>query len=114
MRSLSRDARTVAALKALGNGNRLVVYRRVARAGKALGFGDLRRALGMPKSTLSAALGRLERAGLIAVERHTDRSVAVRASIVGAAGLLGMAEVIGTASMAVSAARAKRTGPGRR
>jgi DNA-binding MarR family transcriptional regulator len=106
--SQSSDERTVTALKARGKVNRLLVYRCVARAGKPQGFGELRHALGMPKSTLSAALGRLKRGGLVSIERHPDRSVAVRVDATDATGLLALAEVIGCASMALSAARARK------
>jgi len=65
------NATAVAALSALAHEGRLDVFRRLVQAGPdGMAAGDIARATGAVQSTLSANLGLLSRAGLIAPRRE--------------------------------------------
>lgn len=65
----------VEALQALGNAHRLRVFRILVRWGElGISAGDLAEALGMPPSSLSFHLTRLERAGLVRTRRAGRRT----------------------------------------
>lgn len=69
----------LAALRALGQDNRLAAFRALVEAGPAgLAVGELRERLALPAATLSAHLNVLRRAGLVEDERE-GRVIRVRA-----------------------------------
>ena len=65
------EDRAAQCLAELGNGIRLGVYRHLVRAGPdGLSFGEIRRRVGIPQSTLSHHVARLAWAGLITHTRE--------------------------------------------
>lgn len=66
-----RETRAAIMLAALGNENRLRIYRLLVRAGRdGLNVGDVQERLGIPASTLSHHIGALREAGLVAQRRE--------------------------------------------
>lgn len=66
-----RETRAALMLAALGNENRLRIYRLLVRAGRdGLNVGDVQERLGIPASTLSHHIAALRQADLVAQHRE--------------------------------------------